>query len=1012
MQCPWPVCLLRLLSLLFMLCAAPWLAAQPLMETLRGERPVRLQSLEIEAAVSGGMAETRVRMVFFNPNNRALEGNLQFPLADGLQVTGFALDIDGAMRPAVPVEKSRGRQIIEMEERRGVDPALLEHTQGNQFRLRVYPIPAQGTRTVELAYAEPLAREGDGWVYRLPLAYAAGVKDFLVNIGVQGAAAMPRFGGMDGMPAFSPAPGPNGKAGAGDNGATAANGDTAQGWRVRLDRPAVPLVSVHIPAARHVQAYTERFGNDTYFVAEVPVDAQRTPRPLPRTVGLLWDASGSGARRAIDDELALLDRYFHALGNAEVRLVLLRDRPDAVQLFPVRDGNWDALRKALQSVRYDGASALADWRPDAAVQEYLLASDGLVNYGARRFPVLAPGQRLYAIASTPGADTVRLAALAERSGGALVTLAAGQGAEAASRLLLTDGPRVTQWRADGAADVLVDAGSLGQGMLRVAGRLTRPAARVQLQLAQRGSTMPVSVQVDGAAAPHPLAAWLWAGYQLRALEADHEAHRGAIRRLGSRFGMPTRETSLLVLERLEDYVRHDVTPPPALQAAFDKLRAQQSRTTAQRRDKQLESVVRQFEQKIAWWESPPRAKYWPEGHEPELREGHPATGMILRRQDGATQRREPGAPVLMERKALPTPVMEMAPPPAAAPAAPMQARAAAPVSAAMREDARMPMGEAAKAAPAGREGAAAPSIGIVLKRWSPNAPYVARMKAAAPDALYAIYLDEKPSWENSSAFYIDVADLLLQKGKRELALRVLSNLAEMDLENRHVLRVLGYRLLQASAPHLAIPVLEQVKQLAEEEPQSFRDLGLAYAAAGRRQEAVDHLHEVVLRPWDGRFAEVELIALAELNAIVAAAPAGAKPDTSHIDSRLLRNLPLDVRAVLTWDADNSDMDLWVVGPDGEKCFYGNRDTQQGGRLSRDFTGGYGPEEFSLRRARPGKYRVYANYFADRQQLVTGATTLQLRLTTGFGTARAKEEMVTVRLKEGGSTVLVGEFEVK
>jgi hypothetical protein len=35
---------------------------------------------------------------------------------------------------------------------------------------------------------------------------------------------------------------------------------------------------------------------------------------------------------------------------------------------------------------------------------------------------------------------------------------------------------------------------------------------------------------------------------------------------------------------------------------------------------------------------------------------------------------------------------------------------------------------------------------------------------------------------------------------------VLSNLAEMDLENRHILRVLGYRLLQAGQPALAMPV--------------------------------------------------------------------------------------------------------------------------------------------------------------------------------------------------------------
>jgi tetratricopeptide (TPR) repeat protein len=297
-----------------------------------------------------------------------------------------------------------------------------------------------------------------------------------------------------------------------------------------------------------------------------------------------------------------------------------------------------------------------------------------------------------------------------------------------------------------------------------------------------------------------------------------------------------------------------------------------------------------------------------------------------------------------------------------------------------------------------------------MKRWSSNAPYVARMKAASNEQLYAVYLNERPSWSGSSAFYLDVADMLFERGQCDLGLRVLSNLAELELENRHVLRILGYRLLQAGAPQLAVPVFEQVLLLAAEEPQSYRDLGLAYAAVGKHQQAVEQLYEVVLRPWDGRFADIELIALAEMNAIIAGAPKGAV-DTARIDSRLLKNLPLDLRAVLAWDADNSDMDLWVTDPNGERCYYAQMSTTQGGRISRDFTGGYGPEEFSLRKAKPGKYQVHANFFGHRQQLVAGATTVQLRLTTGFGTPDAKEEMVTVRLTGRGNSVLMGEFEV-
>ncbi|MFA9218979.1 MAG: DUF2135 domain-containing protein, partial [Sphingomonadaceae bacterium] len=303
-------------------------------------------------------------------------------------------------------------------------------------------------------------------------------------------------------------------------------------------------------------------------------------------------------------------------------------------------------------------------------------------------------------------------------------------------------------------------------------------------------------------------------------------------------------------------------------------------------------------------------------------------------------------------------------------------------------------------------------ISTSLKRWDAHASYLTRMKQASNEQLYAIYLDERPSYLDSSAFYVDVADQLFERGQRELALRVLSNLAEMDLENRQVLRILGYRLLQAGQPLLALPVFEKVRELAEEEPQSFRDLGLAYAAAGRAQQAVEQLYEVAIRPWDSRFAEIELIALADMNGIIAAQRAkGVALDTSRMDSRLLAHMPLDLRVVLAWDADNSDMDLWVTDPNGERCFYGNRFTYQGGRLSQDFTGGYGPEEFSLRQAKPGKYKVQVNFFGSRQQLVAGATTLQLKLTSGFGTAAARDQMVTLRLEGQGQTVLVGEFEV-
>jgi tetratricopeptide (TPR) repeat protein len=631
---------------------------------------------------------------------------------------------------------------------------------------------------------------------------------------------------------------------------------------------------------------------------------------------------------------------------------------------------------------YDGASALYDWKPQADVDQYLLVSDGLANYGAAQAPKLGAHQRLFAMNSAVSADSARLSALAELNRGALVNIDPQRPGEAARALLLQQAG-IEQMRGRGVGELVAQSRAAKDGILRVAGRLL-PTPGQQLVLTMSNGAE-IVVPLDGATVDHPLAGMLWASWRLRLLEADPEAHRAEIGRIGRQFRIPTRETSLIVLDRIDDYLRYDIEPPAELKPAYDSLKTLRGQTAALARSKHFDSVVRLFEQRVPWWNS-----YFP--NLPPKQFGQPA-----RTRDTADAMTIVEAPAKAQRSSnqgMPPPPPEFAPPPPPAPA---------PATASSRVDVSGSRSRTTAYA------ATAAQAGIALKKWVANAPYMDRLRSAPADRVYALYLDEKPGHANSSAFYLDVADILIDKGNRDLALRVLSNLAEMDLENRALLRILGYRLLQAGAPQLALPIFEKVARLAQEEPQSFRDLGLAHAAAGHPQQAIDSLYEVVVRPWDGRFPEIETIALAEINAIVAGARTPL--DTSRIDPRLLKNLPLDLRVVMTWDADNTDMDLWVTDPNGERCYFGHALTSLGGRMSRDFTQGYGPEEFSLRRATPGKYKIEANYYGNRQQVLAGATTLQVKLFSGFGTARQKEQVITLRLKDRGETIYVGEFDM-
>ena len=933
-----------------------------------GDTPVRLQQVAVHTEVSGSLAVTEIALTFHNPNRRILEGELQFPLLAGQNVLGFALDVNGRMREAVPVDKARGQAVFEDITRAKVDPGLLQITQGNNFKLRVYPIPALGTRQVLIRYAETLKKRAGRLVYRLPLEYADTLDNFRLDLNVVGAKGAPEKtrGQLDDLN-FKP----------GNNGYHA---------QVSRDRYAGRgVLELDIPPAPGAQAYTQVFDAKTYFYADLPVPAREAARTLPAVVGLVWDSSGSGAARDHGREFALLDAYFRRMKNGEVRLTRIRDSAEAAQSFSIVNGNWQALRAALESTAYDGATNLGAFVADSAIPEYLLFSDGLSNFGARALTALRVP--LYSVSASNKSAPTFLTHLAEDSGGRFIDLLADSAREAERKLLFAT-TRVSILSADGARELVMRSPYPQQGRIEVAGQLTEASTRVRLSIAHPGAKpVTLEVPVRAGAAPFMLVAPLWARLKVDALEAQYDLNHAEIRRLGQAFHLVTRETSLIVLERTEDYVRYEIAPPPELTADYARLQQFAAQRRGADRNAHLENIVRRFAAKIAWWN-----KDFPQGDKP-------VPPQVLRPAETSG--------LMQDRR-------DQAPLPASAPAPAIRSEAQSAQRLAEREVAKSARanvsGMASEMAGASDSMASAINATIQLKKWEPDAPYATRMRNAAGDNVYRVYLDERPGYLNSTAFFLDAADILFDKKQPALAVRVLTNLAEMDLENRHILRILGYRLLQANRPALAIPVFRKVLELSPEEPQSYRDLGLALGANRQYQQAIDTLYEVVVKPWHGRFPDVEIITLAELNAIIATN--GDKLDLSRIDPRLIKNLPLDLRVVMTWDADNTDIDLWVTDPNGEKAFYGHQLTYQGGRMSLDFTGGYGPEEFSLKRAKPGKYKVEAQYFGDRRQAVTGPTTLQVKLATRFGTAEQKEQSITLRLKGRQETVFVGEFEVK
>ena len=202
-----------------------------------------------------------------------------------------------------------------------------------------------------------------------------------------------------------------------------------------------------------------------------------------------------------------------------------------------------------------------------------------------------------------------------------------------------------------------------------------------------------------------------------------------------------------------------------------------------------------------------------------------------------------------------------------------------------------------------------------------------------------------------------------------------------------------YYYAQRSVPDM---VFRKVLELAPEEPQSYRDLALVLAAAGRWQDAADMMMLAIVKKPDGRFRDVELIAITELNDIIVKAKR-AGIEVKDVDSRLVHPLELDLRVTIGWDTDMSDMDLHTIDPTGEECFYQHRLTTNGGRNSFDITQGYGPEEFMVRNALNGDYRIRTHYYGQTAQKMIGPVTLYAEIVTDFGRPEEKSETLMFRL---------------
>ncbi len=123
----------------------------------------------VDVAIQDQLCTTKVDQVFHNDQSVDLEGMYMFPMPEGSAITNFAM-FDGEKKIEGKIlGKDEARNLYESIVRQRKDPAILEYIDRNTFRARVYPIPANGDKRIQLSYAELIKKTGNVCHYTYPL---------------------------------------------------------------------------------------------------------------------------------------------------------------------------------------------------------------------------------------------------------------------------------------------------------------------------------------------------------------------------------------------------------------------------------------------------------------------------------------------------------------------------------------------------------------------------------------------------------------------------------------------------------------------------------------------------------------------------------------------------------------------------------------------------------------------------------------------------------------------------
>ena len=132
-----------------------------------------LQVMNVDVLIDNQHARVKVMQIFDSHSSQVLEGKYLFALPPAASIYDFAVWDADVRIPGVMMEKRRANKVYSEIKQQQIDPGLLqqddEHEGRSAFSAKVFPIPAYGTKRVEIEYTEVLQVDSLASHFTFPL---------------------------------------------------------------------------------------------------------------------------------------------------------------------------------------------------------------------------------------------------------------------------------------------------------------------------------------------------------------------------------------------------------------------------------------------------------------------------------------------------------------------------------------------------------------------------------------------------------------------------------------------------------------------------------------------------------------------------------------------------------------------------------------------------------------------------------------------------------------------------